>query len=359
MSNASTVLGTIDLVCFICAHQDGLPGDVAAVQRCQIIQGIHGRLIRCPNGIFSQHEWPALTGQHVDMDDLPATMQHRQSLVEAVLQHPTNSVVLSTLLAKQVHIRDVVVEYAVFFGCLDLVKSICTTMKRNLLSDSSEEAQFDALNRLRIPSNALQLRQLAVFHGHLDVLMYLNTTSYSSLHGRCGTELSYSDIEVAAERRHLRCVEYLVAGALQLHAPSLTDGTIALGGDYFGFRPPSNTTTINLAKQGLGRVDAAEAAKTDGLDDMVRCLTRAKLVSGWRDNDAVGLNDDSERVPPAPTDLARPGTVAYLRQGGWRFDQSVQTTVSATAIHSQANRNVTQRQGRWSQWWHALVSYFE
>ncbi|KAF0695174.1 Aste57867_13999 [Aphanomyces stellatus] len=271
---ASAVLSCTPLLSCICAYQHGTSSAIVAVQRCLIISSIHGQLIRQPK----QARPASLAhdeGLRVHIDDLPDLMHTRQSLVEAVLNHQDNSVELFKRMASHTHIRDVVVEYAVYYGRLDVLKPICVAAKRALCSDASRKPQFDVLDRLVIPTRAHLLRQLAAFQGRLDVLVFLNTTSYSSLAGRGGSELSYSDIEVAAERCHLRCLEYLVDGAAQLgdRRPAIP-GPKVLPDNYFGLCQWSRDSMEYMTKHGIDRLNAADAAANEGHIKIAACLIR-------------------------------------------------------------------------------------
>ncbi|KAF0717005.1 Aste57867_2547 [Aphanomyces stellatus] len=276
-ASAIAVFGCAPLLSRICAFQRGRSGAVIAVQQCPIIHAIYGRLIQCSNVSSSQDERPASVNLSVNvhMDNLEAVMETRRTLVDAVLNHPVNADVLFHLATNCTQTRDVVVEFAAFFGRLDLLKRLCTTMKRQLSTDPRRDPQFDAFDRILIPSNAHLLRQLAAFHGYLDVLVFLNTTSYSSLTSRGGTKLSYSDIEVAAERHHVAVLEYLVDGAKQVCGRKpLFRRKKFFDANYFGFRHPLEATKTSMATKGIRRIHAADAATDDGHVEVAACLIR-------------------------------------------------------------------------------------
>ncbi|KAF0695172.1 Aste57867_13997 [Aphanomyces stellatus] len=279
---ATTVLGYAELLSCICAFQNGLSSAIVAIQRCQLIHTIHGDLIS------SQQASSESDGIHAHMNDLAAIMDRRRCLVEAAMDHPANSALLFRLVAKHTHTRDVVVEYAVFFGQLHLFEAICLAMKRAVSNDPQHAPRFDVFDRMVIPSHAYLLRHLAAFHGHLDVLVCLNTTSYSSLRGRGGTERSYSDIEVAAERGHAAVVAYLVDSTVKLFDATDHRGHKVFARDYFGLRPPSTTTKTKMFFRGIERRSVADAAADAGHETIAACLiqhgaphTTRRTGRGW------------------------------------------------------------------------------
>ncbi|KAF0717004.1 Aste57867_2546 [Aphanomyces stellatus] len=72
--------------------------------------------------------------------------------------------------------------------------------------------------------------------------------------------MSYSDVEVAAERGHVAVLEYLVDGDARLRQSQQVDGT------YFGLTPKRMDT--------FARLNVADAAERNGCLAVADCLMR-------------------------------------------------------------------------------------
>ncbi|KAF0720835.1 Aste57867_30 [Aphanomyces stellatus] len=210
-ASVATVLHSSSLLSSICSFQDGVTFAIQEILKCHTVQGIHGRLLRqADNGSMEMACFPTywVNGDHIHMDALPAFMEHRRQAMAVVLDNPRAAATLRAMLATHSLLRDVVAEYAAFYGDLELLQLICENAKERLPwldVDMPTDSHFPA-GRYR--SRAVFLDQLAAFHGHVAILELL--TRSQKQYGRRGAFTRYSDLEVAAERGHLACVRLAI-----------------------------------------------------------------------------------------------------------------------------------------------------
>ncbi|KAF0692990.1 Aste57867_15993 [Aphanomyces stellatus] len=252
---ASTVVFVCPpLLSCITAFQHGQLGSIRALKQCFPIQGIHGRLI-----VQDKLKQPCeQNGCYVHMDDLPAFMECRRLLVDVVLNCPHKAAALHEYLARDQRLRDVVTEVAAFYGRINLLQGLVSTL-----------AFCFTLPRI----HARFLFHLAAYHGHAEVLANLLATNYSSqdvIAARRGDELTYSDVEVAAERGHVTCLELLATSSKQMDRRNI----FGLDRNYFGLLPLSLSTTLWMTGENIQRIHALDAAIANGQEDVVACLRK-------------------------------------------------------------------------------------
>ncbi|KAF0720839.1 Aste57867_34 [Aphanomyces stellatus] len=216
MAAAGDVLHSQPLFLTVCSFQDGVSRAIRQLLKCTPIQAIHGRLILQE---ATASLVPGGQGPYVHIDTLPGLMEHRHQLMTIVLETPRAAANLHEMLATHPRLRDVVAEYAAFYGKMELMQRICENARDQLPWDGTFVDPIT--NRPKVVrSKASHLCQLATFHGHLSVLTLLGDPTQSYIqHGnltncmRHGSLTTYSDLEVAALRGHPACVHSVVAYA--------------------------------------------------------------------------------------------------------------------------------------------------
>ncbi|KAF0720833.1 Aste57867_28 [Aphanomyces stellatus] len=200
-ASVAAVLHSEELFLTVCAYQSGVPGSIQDVVNCPTINGIYGRIV--------VRQSPTVDGtkKYIDvlMADLPAIMEHRRQVVTSVLANPRAAADLHLLLSTHAHLRDVVAEYAAFFGDMELMALICENAKERL------PWFIYTIARQQIYRMASTLFHLAAFHGHVGIMQVLDKT-YPPF-WRSGSIMTYSDLEVAAERSQLPSVRYAIKTA--------------------------------------------------------------------------------------------------------------------------------------------------
>ncbi|KAF0720826.1 Aste57867_21 [Aphanomyces stellatus] len=204
MAAASSVLHSRALFLVVRGYQNGACQVIQALLHCPTISCIHGRLVvRDEFETILPCDGCKLSHIDIHMDALPAFMERRHQLMASVLETPRATVDLHEMLATHIHLRDVVAEYAAFHGDMELMTLLCETATKELPwiavhVDATTGQEF-------VRACASNLLHLAAFNGHDDIMALLSTTDHARM--RHGAFTSYSDLEVAGERGHLRCVQ--------------------------------------------------------------------------------------------------------------------------------------------------------
>ncbi|KAF0720832.1 Aste57867_27 [Aphanomyces stellatus] len=201
-SAAATVFHSQALLVTVCSYQDGVYKAIQSLLGYPIICGIYGRMTT--NEETREDEPPVMTGGtefriDIDIDVLPAIMELRRQAMTAVLCNPRAAADLTSLLKTHFHLRNVVAEYAAFYGDMKLTKLICENAKERLPWRQHKSRQSTE-------TKACTLLQLAAYHGHVEIMKIFAASNEHCW--RRGALTRYSDLEVAAERGHIACVQY-------------------------------------------------------------------------------------------------------------------------------------------------------
>ncbi|KAF0720837.1 Aste57867_32 [Aphanomyces stellatus] len=241
MTAAYDVFHSSTFVLNVCSFQDGVTQDIQALLKCPIIEGLYGRLIH--------HEVidslvPNDKCIYVNMKTLPTLMEHRHQLVSSILTSPRAAANFRAALAVHPRLRDIVAEYAAFYGNMELMGRICKNAKDQRLPWDGTYVNPSTGLPTVVHSSASQLCQLAAFNGHASLLMLLGHPKQSCIrHGnltssmRHGISCTYSDIEVAAERGQPACLQVAIDYA---------HSTLAQAHTYWGLCNRVTTCRLNL-----------------------------------------------------------------------------------------------------------------
>ncbi|KAF0720840.1 hypothetical protein As57867_000035, partial [Aphanomyces stellatus] len=278
---AAAVLHSPPLVLTLCSFQHGVTGAILAILKCPTIQGISGRLVlqEVNTSLFPRDE-----GTFVDMDSLAALMEHRHQLVMAVLDTPRTAVDLHAMLASNPRLRDVVAEYAAFYGNMELMQRICENAKERLPWNGTYLSTNDT--HKYVHSIASHLCQLAAFHGHLSIWKLLQKPYQSYV--RHGSLTTYSDLEVAAECGHYLFVQHAIDYAQSRHERGHT---------YWGLRNRIPSKQSGHAKFRWGHhLNLLDVVAGDGNLEMAKVLLQHKATHSDAAIDNAAANGHLDMV---------------------------------------------------------------
>ncbi|KAF0720829.1 Aste57867_24 [Aphanomyces stellatus] len=205
---AAAVCHSPPLFLAICAFQSGRYEAIQILLDCSTIEGIHGRVVVLDDVFVHAPSHNGHTGVHIHMDALPALMDVRRCAMAAILDNPRATADLHTMLPTFPHFREVVAEYAAFYGDVTLMEMICKHAKTWQPWVTLEMGPCTKSTRNPVRVCASHLYHLAAFNGHLPIVTILASLDQNDL--RCGALTMYSDLEVAAERGHLTYAEQAI-----------------------------------------------------------------------------------------------------------------------------------------------------
>ncbi|KAF0720830.1 Aste57867_25 [Aphanomyces stellatus] len=262
---AAAVLHSPALLLIVCSFQQGITKAIQSVLHCSTVQGIYGRLIVREDTSVDTSSTPSGDGKGVlvYMDALPAFMDHRREILATILNRPRAVADMHAMLATHSHMRDVVAEYAAFYGDAGLMEVICENAKEILPWFAVDVDPVTQYSHVRVRSHATHLFHLAAFHGHAAILTLLGMSQLNNSHRR-GSSWSYSDLEVAAERGHLPCVQIALDNS----------GAGFFSGTYWGLRNLIYHQNERAATRGDKHLNLVDAVASDGNVELVNLLCR-------------------------------------------------------------------------------------
>ncbi|KAF0720838.1 Aste57867_33 [Aphanomyces stellatus] len=250
------VLHSPALLRTVCSFQLGVHEAIQAVLEFPTVKGVHGRLVFRDRGPLPPSQPLGTMGRQViiDMAELPAFMDQRRQAMAVVQGNSRASADLHALLTTHFRLRDIVAEYAAFYGDIELMQLICDHVKERL-----PWFQLDSRGIAHIFTT--HVFHLAAFHGHASIMTLLGGSLQQVWRQGCLTR--YSDLEVAAERGQLACLQNAVAFA------NSSDGSDT----YWGLRNRLPFNHGGLAHyRGFTHLNLLDIVAGDGNIDVARVL---------------------------------------------------------------------------------------
>ncbi|KAF0682309.1 Aste57867_25536 [Aphanomyces stellatus] len=137
-----------------------------------------------------------MTKTYISMDELPAIMDTRRTVVKRLLTCPVHAQVLLDAMVQNAHVHTVVAELDAFDGLI------------HLLRHQFEYLSEEPIRFAWFPPHALL--KLAAFHGHLLIWKFLRERPYMGNDDGDERDVAYSAVEVAASRGHVAFLDKLL-----------------------------------------------------------------------------------------------------------------------------------------------------
>ncbi|KAF0692483.1 Aste57867_16446 [Aphanomyces stellatus] len=273
MDSIPAVLHSSTLLQCVFDYQRGIPWVHRAILAWEAFDGLSDeklrdrrRRIEDSRGRWTYGRVYRRDPSFLDLDDLPAIMRERSRLLDPILESPSTKARLLEAMALHTCLRARVAEVAAYVGD--------TLLLERMLADTPNWNLMDP--QRNVP---LSLLPLAASQGHVSTLRLLHQA------GMCSDRLvhdAYTDIELAALRDDLACVEYLASQRRPSHIHP--EGMCTVYGPYLtgpldwaaaaGNLPMVNCLMANRAQSSHWAIDHA--------------ATNGHLAIVQRLNDAAG-----------------------------------------------------------------------